>query len=406
MGHSRKSFLRRFKASAADGAATILSASLRPWGTNTYRNVVNALWERQPVFSEFDIKLCVSEHVTPDRAERPLVERIFAAYCKHKRDEAKQDSMFLPRGGWKNVLDNAYRYLIEGFENNDIDRFHYFLANFGAWETPTGIEESSVFSRVEESRRKKQHYEQTKIAPLIQWWETFESHGRSLSELTIPRFGNQGGAYVNGHLILPNSVFSEFHARLLKGFVEQQRPIIGELGGGFGRLCYFLRRHFLESTYLGFDLPEGLACASYYLMQCFPKSRFLLYGEGELPCDNLSDYDLILRPSFEIGSLRETSVDLFINENSLGMVPPDACRFFVQEICRSSNAFWHRNHEIRRNPFDDGSHSLINREYPVDPDQFHQVLRYCDVARLVGHDRSTIKDDMYWYFYRRKDGCS
>ena len=56
------------------------------------------------------------------------------------------------------------------------------------------------------------------MAQLVQWWETFESNGRSLSELTIPRFGNQGGASVNGHLILPQSVFSEFYARLLAGF--------------------------------------------------------------------------------------------------------------------------------------------------------------------------------------------
>jgi putative sugar O-methyltransferase len=401
---SKPRFFARIKATVADHAAGLLAILLRLSGPNTYRDVVNALWERQPVYGKFDIKLCASSHVSPDASERPVVERIFAAYRQAKLDQAKQDPIFLPSGGWKNVLDSAYAYLTEGFENNDIDRFHYFLANFGAWEQPTGIGESWVFSKLMASERKRKHFEQHKMAQLIHWWETFESNGRSLSELTMPRFGNQGGALVDGHLILPESIFSEINGRLLAGFVDSERPVIGELGGGFGRLCYFLSRQLPTSTYVGFDLPELLCCASYYLMLSFPEKRFLLYGEGELTPESLTEFDFILRPSFEIASLHDTSVDLFINENSLGMVPPDACQLFVKEICRSAKAFWHRNHEVRRNPFDDGTTTLVNREYPIDRDRFHEVVRYCDVARLVGHDRSKVKSDMYWYYFRRKDG--
>jgi putative sugar O-methyltransferase len=397
---SKPRFFDRIKAPLADLAAVLL----RFGGPNAYRDVVNALWERQPVFDKFDIKLCVSDHVSPDASERPLVERIFSAYRQAKLDQAKQDPIFLPSGGWKNVLDSAYAYLIEGFENNDLDRFHYFLANFGAWEKQTGIGESWVFSRLKASDRKRKHFEQHKMAQLIQWWETFESNGRSLSALTIPRFGNQGGALVDGHSILPESIFSEINARLLAGFVDQARPVIGELGGGFGRLCYFLKQQIPESTYVEFDLPELLCCASYYLMMSFPEKRFLLYGEGELTRESLSEYDFVLRPSFEIDRLHDSSIDLFINENSLGMVPPDACRLFVKEICRSAKAFWHRNHEVRRNPIEEGTTTLVNREYPVDRDLFREVVRYCDVARLVGHDRSRIKSDMYWYYFRRKNG--
>jgi putative sugar O-methyltransferase len=404
---SKPALSERIKARTADGAAAFLALCLRPFGANTYRDVVNALWERQPVYSGFDIRLHTPEHVTPDESERPVVERVFAAYQKAKQDEAQQDSLFLPAGGWKNVLDAAYSSLTEGLRDNDLDRFHYFLANFGAWEVPTGIEQSSLFSRLQASARKRQHYEQQKIAPLIQWWETFESNGRGLDTLTIPRFGNQGGAWVNGHLVLANSVFSEVHSRLLAGFVEeQQQPVIGELGGGFGRLSYFLRKQVPQSIYLGLDLPECLACASYYLMLSFPDKKFLLYGEGELSVESLSQFDFVLRPSFEITRLPDSCIDLFVNENSLGMVPPEGCRLFVREICRISRAFWHRNHEVQRNAADDGTvgtQTLLNREYPVDRDRFCQVARYCDVARLASHDRSKVKSDMYWYYFRRKD---
>ena len=377
---------------------------LRLGGANTYRDVVNALWERQPVFSQFDIKLCVPSHISPDASERPLVERIFSAYRQAKLDQAKHDSVFLPGGGWKNVSDSAFAYLIEGAENNDIERFHYFLANFGAWEQPTGIGESWTFSKLNASDRKREHFEQRTMAQLIQWWDTFENNGRSVSQLTIPRFGNHGGALVDGHLVLPNSIFSEFYARLLAGFLAREQPVIGELGGGFGRLCYFLSRQFPKSTYVAFDLPECLCCASYFLMMSFPEKRFLLYGEEDLTRESLSEYDFILRPSFEITKIHDTSVDLFINENSLGMMPPSACKLFVKEMCRSARALWFRNHEVHRNSFEDGTVSLVNREYPIDRNQFREVVRYCDVARLVGHDRTTIKNDLFWYYFRRKEG--
>ncbi len=327
---SLRTLFDKIKRPAADRAADLLAILLKIGGANAYRDTVNALWERQPVFSEFDIKLCSPSHVSPDPAERPLVERVFSAYRKAKLAQAECDPVFLPYGGWKNVVDSAYSDLIQGFENNDIDRFHFFLANFGAWQQPTGIEESSTFHELEASARKRKHFEQRVMAQLIQWWQTFEGNGRSLSDLTIPRFGNQGGALVNGHLISPSSVFSDFYGRLLAGFVSREQPVIAELGGGFGRLCYFLSRNLSDATYVAFDLPECLCCASYYLMLAFPDKRFLLYGEGSLNEDSLSEYDFLFLPSFEIANLEESSVDLFINENSLGIMAPGACSF----LCR------------------------------------------------------------------------
>jgi putative sugar O-methyltransferase len=393
----------RIKAPLADRASDVLVMLLRLGGPNAYLHTVNALWERQPVSAKYDVKLCVSEEVEPDPSERPLVERIFAAFRQAKLAQAKQDPIFLPAGSWKNVLDSAYTFLSEGYENHDIDRFHYFLANFGAWKQPTGIGESWVFSRLRESARKRRHFEQYKMPQLIQWWQTFESNGRSLSELTMPTHGNQGGALVDGHRILPESIFSEIHSRLLAGFVQREQPLIAELGGGFGRLCYFLSRQIPTMTYVGLDLPECLCLATYYLMMSFPERRFLLYGEADLTPESHSEFDFILRPSFEITRIQDQSVDLFINENSLGMVPSDACRLFVREICRSTMAFWHRNSEVRRSPAGDGTKTLVNSEYPVDREHFQEVVRYCDVARMVGHDRSKIKSDMYWYYFRRME---
>lgn len=399
---SNSNLSQTVKRRAADFSADLLGVLLRAGGTNTYRDVINALWERQPVFSEHDIHLFVPAHTAPDPRERPVVERIFAAYQKAKQDQAENDPIFRPRGGWKNVVDTAYSHLAEAQATDDIEPFHFFLANFGAWEVPTGIEQSSVFHKTKLSKRKQVHLEKRVMPQLLHWWETYESDGRSIAELAIPRYGNQGGFFVDGELVLPNAVFSDFYARLLAGFIAEERPLIAELGGGYGRLCYFLSRQLPEFRYVAFDLPECLCCASYFLMLAFPEKKFLLYGEGELTPESLREYDFVLRPAFDITVLPDRFVDLFLNENSLGVVAPEACRLYVREICRSSNAFWHRNHEVRRNPFEDGSVSLVNAEYPIPRDEFRQLVRHCDISRVVGHDRSTIKNDMFWYYYQRE----
>jgi hypothetical protein len=389
------------KCRGADVSASLLAVLLRAGGPNAYRNVVNALWERQPVYSEIDIRLVSPSYVAPDPRERHIVERIFAAYRKAKAEEVRRDPIYRPAGGWKNVVDRAFGHLIGAHQNDDIEQFHYFLANFGAWTEPTGIEESARFAKIALSKRKQRHLEQRVMAQLIQWWKTFESDGRDLSALTTPGFGNQGGLRVEGHLILPNAVFSDFYSRLLARLVAVPRPVIAELGGGYGRLCWFLSRNLPASHFVGFDLPECLCCAAYYLMLSYPEKRFVLYGEGDLSRVTTSDFTLF--PAFELCNLPDLSVDLFVNENSLGIMKPAACRLFVEEICRTTKAFWHRNHEVIRNPFDDGSESLVNREYPVPRDRFRLVVRDHDVARLVGHCNSTVTGDMVWYHFQRQD---
>jgi len=398
-----------FKRRIANHLADLLAFGMRfGGGDKTYRFFLDALWERYPVSSSaaqnqsLDMKLYCPDYVTPGADDRALVERIFNAFKKASRMQEQADSNYQPSSTWRNVLRMAYAELTESLAEDDLDRFHYFLANFAAWNEGTGIEESRLIRQSADDRSKRRHLQQKVFAPLIQWWLKLESNGRDLSALTIPRHGNMGGMWVNGHLVSPGSVFSEINARLLASFVQTDRPIIGELGGGFGRLFYFLSRHLKEFCYLGFDLPETLCCASYYLIKAFPEKRFLLYGEQDWDSNSLQQFDFLLLPSFEISKLPDNRVDLFINENSLGEVEASACRNYVKEICRSANAFWHRNHESCRFEFEGNATSLVNREYPIPMDKFEAPVRYCDAGPLVRADRLNRDSDMVWYYYRAR----
>jgi hypothetical protein len=390
----------------ADTAADVLAFFLRLGGRLFYRNFVDALWSRHPAFESPETKLTVRLHypdrVAPDTAERPLIERIFEAYRAAKQAEREADPVFHPDGYWRRVRDSTYAPLLEGLAHGDLERFHLFLANFGAEKQATGIEKSRLIYECSVDSRKRRHFEQRVMAPLIQWWRVSGGGGRELSALDLPRFGNQCGVLVEDVLVTPGSVFSEIYGRTLAGLVDGEGPVIGEVGGGFGRLIYYVSRNLKSFRYLDFDLPETLCCASYFLMKAFPDKRFLLYGEGELDAEALREFDFILLPSFEITKLPPRSVDLFVNENSIGDMPRDAGRLFVAEMCRTANALWHRNHEAWRNDFEGGSASLINREYPISPD-FEEIVRYCDPAGLMGHGRLDYDSDMFCYYYRRSE---
>ena len=365
--------------------------------------MLRALKERQPAEVDVTIKLVAPDYVAPDPAERSMVERILQAFVHAKREQTSGDSRLLPSGGWKTVLEQAYEPLIRGGRNQDLETFHYYLANFGAWHEPTGITESYLLRGIGASRQRQKHFENRVMADMIAWWQLFEAHGRELDALRFPRFGNQSGVSVGSHFLSTDSVPSDVDARVIAGLVSDQCPLLAELGGGFGRLITFVSRWLTNFRYLGFDLPECLACASYYLMQVFPDKRFLLYGEADWTRLDWADYDFVLLPSYELSKLPASTVDLFLNENSLGVMTPEACRYFVGEICRTARGFWHRNHEVRTNRFPDGIKSLVNREYPIPADRFVQRARYCDVRRFIGADGATLDNDMYWHYYEATD---
>lgn len=275
---------RRTKLQLAQRAADLLGHLLRWGGPASYHWMVRALWDRRPLDPNYEIRIVADPPRDPDPTDLPMVERIFAAYLRAKRDQANHGPFFHPQGGWKNVVDTAFAPLIESLADKDIRRFHFFLANFGAWDKTLGFGPFHIMRRIAGSARES--------------------------------------------------------------------------------------RRFIQSPFAAASLDE---------------------------------FDLLLLPSFDIERLAPGAIDLFLNENSLGMMTPDTCRHYVESICRVSHAFWHRNHEVRRNRFEDGSCSLVNGEYPIPAEQWRCVARSPDVAQLAQPTEARVGSDMYWYFYRQSD---
>ncbi len=98
------------------------------------------------------------------------------------------------------------------------------------------------------------------------------------------------------------------------------RPIVVEIGGGYGGLAVKLKRLFPDALVILFDLPEVNAIQTYYVTKALPSARLAYYTDlkGRGAAEMLADrYDLLILPGWEISALPDGCVDLCINIRSM-----------------------------------------------------------------------------------------
>lgn len=336
-------------------------------------------------------------------AERDLAARILRAYQRMKVDQEKASPLYGPSSLWEAQLNKAYAHLISGGRAGDLDKFHFFLANFGVWEEYTGVEECTLIRQYMGLALTRRYLENAIFLNLYRLWLHYYGGRKSPQALGRPSHGNLAGAVIDGVLVTVDSFFGEIYGSLLGGLVRgRPRPVVAELGGGCGRLAYYLVRDLPGCTYLDFDLPETLCLAAYYLMLAFPEKRTLLYGEGEFSPACHGDYDFIFMPAYEIDKLGSQTVDLFINETSLGEMTAGAIANYLRYITEASRYFFHVNRERVRNVFQGGEASLLGYEYPVPAAEFTLLFRYPELKHLLYYGgKADLRSDAFIYLYEK-----
>jgi hypothetical protein len=243
-------------------------------------------------------------------------------------------------------------------------------------------------------------YQQLKI------WNWFYNNRKSISSLTYPTHGNQSGAYIDKTFVGVGSFSTEIYGSILSGLIgDIERPVIADLGAGYGNLAYFTLRDMKNSCFIDFDLPETLCLAAYYLMKSWPNKQTLLYGEGEYSVEAHDLYDLIFMPSYEIRKVGQDSLDLFINKCSLGEMTKEAVINYIDCITKATKYFFHMNHDIYPNIYSDNNRVLLGYEYPVPMDKFKLLFRYPDVGHMLYQGGIDYSMDIFLYLYERKDSC-
>ena len=75
--------------------------------------------------------------------------------------------------------------------------------------------------------------------------ERFWFFKNEISKIETPEFGNQLGAFLNGSFVTIGSFFNHIISKILHEHIKElKRPIICDLGGGYGKLGYFITKDF------------------------------------------------------------------------------------------------------------------------------------------------------------------
>jgi len=286
---------------------------------------------------------------------------------------------------------------------DDVDTFHYFLANFGTWDRYIGIEATTLLKTYAASPFRRGYLKNVLFGRQLATWKWLYGGRKPVAALSYPLHGNQAGAYIEGSFVGLGSFSNEVYGALLGGLLaDRRRPVVADLGAGYGKLAYFTLRETREFCFVDFDLPEPLCLAAYYLMKTWPEKRALLYGEAPYGVDAHDRYDLVFMPAQEIAALTACSVDLFLNKNSLGEMTADAAANYVGHIARATDYFFHMNHEHYANVYADGARGLLGYEYPVPPESFKLVFRYPDLGLMTAGGYVDYGMDVFAYLYTRR----
>ena len=349
-------------------------------------------------FEKNNIKIYTSKLKKIDTKDLPLANRIFKSYKLTKSEQVTKSTVYKPSSLWQSQIDNDFSFLQEAYKNDDVEKFLFFLQNFGNWEKYLGVENQDLIKKYNKNIFLKKFLSNEIFEGQLKLWKYFNAD-EDLDDLNIPKHGNQIGAVIDNKFMVIGSFSNHIYSKILLNYLnlKSEKNKIVELGGGYGKLAYYLLKNVNNYTYIDLDIPETLTLASYFLSKSFPNKKNLFYGERSFNNNISNEYDLIFLPPWEIETIQDNSVNLAINKNSLGEMNPETARNYINHIHRTSKYFFSMNHEYFRNYFNDGKKSLINKEYNIDK-KFMELIRYPDLGHLT-YERNKLDFDNNIFFY-------
>jgi len=274
-------------------------------------NILNVIKYKNKYSSEY-LDLSKKEFKINKKYLNKIIIRIINAYNKSKEDQKKVSKPYQIGGSWNEIIKKDYYDLIFALKKENIVECENLLSNF-CRDLSRGLEFSGDYQSL--SKKNKffyfKSYYMFRFNKKIDLWKKYV--GNNLKELDFPRIGNPFGLMIDGNLITSCSMRHDYYAKRILEYVGNiKKPVIHEIGGGFGGLAYYLfkRAKNKKIKYINFDIPEIIAINSYFLMLAYPNLKFRLYGEKP------SDADIELLPNFAIKKMKNNSVDLVFNSHS------------------------------------------------------------------------------------------
>jgi hypothetical protein len=182
------------------------------------------------------------------------------------------------------------------------------------------------------------------------------------ADLFVPEprlLGGFGFPYGDGLFNIDTLKFYEAAIALQRGDVlgdlrqSHERPVVWEIGAGWGGMAYTLKTLCPHVTYVITDLPELFLFSAVYLQSAFPQARVGFYGDAPLGELMRMDLDFLFTPHTALKELALPRLDLTVNMVSFQEMTSDQVEGYVERSYELGSRYLY---SLNRD------HSFYNRE--------------------------------------------
>jgi hypothetical protein len=307
--------------------------------------------------------------VNADECDVRLAAVIKSSYEKMASKIKTVEDVYKPGSMWKGIINDNKKDFYASLFSGDINKLANVFANFFRTSAITGFWEGGAYKNFSDNPNKRRSFIEA-TGRCYDFWKVVMNQQVEVVEL--PDVGNPWGCKIENSIVSTAQFKLHYHASQVYNLVkDEERPVVLEIGGGFGGLGYYLFKMGFKGVYLNFDLPESLILSEYFLMKSFKEKNTLIYdGQNRLSSEDMDSHDIILMPNFMLKDLPELSVDLVVNTRSFSEMPYNTVDEYMSQIDKvCTKYFYHDNANIKSHEFE-----LPADEFPI-PDSFKLLMK-------------------------------
>lgn len=149
-----------------------------------------------------------------------------------------------------------------------------------------------------------------------------------------------------------HSICTLYHNKVLANIIKNPgaRPVILEIGAGYGALAHHLSRIIGHCTCIIVDLPETLIFSASYLTLLNPDKKLYLYEKNTfsriVQQESIKDFDFIFIPNYKLSALSNISFDLVMNVASFQEMKKEQVKSYLDFIAKTCTGYlysWNQN---------------------------------------------------------------
>lgn len=299
----------------------------------------------------------------------------------------KGEKVYYPSKYWSVIAKKNNEQLVkDGFENikirQGLDYFQFLVFEWSYWQFQYVWKRSSWSTRIRGvlpalTSPRFAHFPMEDrqrwlfvYYHFLLWDYVKRFDDKNFLSLEEPSLGNPLLVKWRGHVFtqdLLNSIIETYSVLEALLVVKKEPKTILELGGGYGRNTYVLKKLFPKTKIIMVDIVPAIVLAQWYMTNVFADKNVLGVSDFKSYTEIKNKYekaDMVFLLPHQIELLPKKSIDMIININSFQEMTLEQIKSYFKQIDRLTNGiFYTKQWKQQHNKVD--NIKINENEYPV-----------------------------------------